>query len=96
MMELSRIFRNELLEVLPRCGDVDLDERCGDLSLGIETAVPALAVTTTITTTTLLGGGHDHHDVCIAGEQVDERRKLRIPHLHALHSTHIHTQTHNN
>jgi len=27
---------------------------------------------------------HDDHDVCVAREHVNERRKLGIPHLHAL------------
>ena len=82
MVGSSRVFRDELFEVFPRCGDVDLDEGSGDLRLGIETAVAALAVAVA----TLLGGGHDHHDVCIASEQVNERRELRVPHLHALRS----------
>ena len=80
--------------MLPGCGDVDLDERSGDLRLGkavtttnITIVMAYYAVINVVTIAALLaGGGHHYHDVCVAGKQVDERRELRVAHFHALHT----------
>ena len=80
--------------MLPGRGDVDLDERSGDLRLGkaattttITTVMAYYAIINVVTIAALLaGGGHHYHDVCVAGEQVDERRELRVAHFHALHT----------
>lgn len=94
----SRVFRYELFEVLPGRGDVNLDERSGNLRLRkaaattyttaiiADDAIIYVTVSTLTLAALLAGGGHHHHDVCVAGEEVDERRELRVPHLHALHT----------
>lgn len=90
---LGSIHPLQLLKVFPSITDIDesgcrcWENRNMDFFLNYADSVSWLYIRCRETLSSLLTNGrvrHDDHDICVRGKDVNEGRKVGVPHFHAL------------